>query len=77
MFVFDAKDEAAVSEIGEGDGDNPGNDVGGLEFKGVFWVEDGENEGIISDKTDKCSHNADDKVADEFAVFGEELIGHW
>lgn len=77
MLVFDAKNEATVSEVGEGDGDNPGDDVGGLELKGVFWVEDGKYKGIISGEADEGGHYADDKVTDDFAVFDEKSFKHF
>lgn len=68
--VFDFEDEAAVGEVGEEDGDDPRNDVGDLEFEGVFGVEEGEDEGVISAEADEGGEDADDEVADDFGVFG-------
>lgn len=70
VFVFDAKDEGAVGEIGESNGNNPGNDVGGLEFEGVFGVEDGEDEDVVSDEADDGGHDANDEVANDLGVLG-------
>lgn len=52
MLIFDAEDEAAVGEIGKSDGNDPGNDVGDLEFEGIFGIEDSKNKGVISNEAD-------------------------
>ncbi len=51
--VFDFEDEAAVGEVGEEDGDNPGNDVGDLELDGVVRAENREDKGVISAEADE------------------------
>ncbi len=72
VVVFDLEDVAAVGEVGEEDGDDPGDDVGELELKGVGGVEDGEDKAVVGDKADDGSEDADDEVADDFAVFRVE-----
>lgn len=83
--VFDFEDEATVSEVGEENGDNPGDDIGDLELEDVFGIEDSESEGVVSAKADEGGEDADDEVADNFRVLGvfgfEEAAefgeGHW
>lgn len=70
VVVFDFEDEAAVGEIGEEYGDDPGDDVGGLELDGVLGVEDGEREGVVSAEADEGGEDADDEIANNLGIFG-------
>lgn len=70
MGVFDLEDEAAVGKIGEEDGDDPRDNVGDLELKDIFGVEDREGESIISAEADEGGEDADDEVANNLGVFG-------
>ncbi len=68
--VFDFEDEAAVGEVGEEDGDNPGNDVGDLELDGVVRVENREDKGVISAEADEGGEDTNNEVADDFGILG-------
>lgn len=68
--VFNFENEAAVSEVGKEDGDDPGNDVGDLELINIFGVEDGIGKGVIGAEADEGGEDANDEVADDFGVFG-------
>lgn len=70
MGVFNFEDEATIGEVGEEDGDNPGDDVGDLELEDVFGVKDGKSEGVVGAETDKGGEDANDEVADDLCVFG-------
>lgn len=70
MCVFDLEDKAAVREIGKEDGNNPGNDVGDLEFEGVVGIEESEDEGIVGAEADEGGEDADDKIANDLGIFG-------
>lgn len=67
--VFDFEDEATVSEVGEENGDNPGDDIGDLELKDVFGIENGESESIIGAETNESGEDTNDEIANDLCIF--------
>lgn len=81
-MIFDLEDVAAVGEVGEENGDDPGDDVGELELKRILGVEDGEDEAVVGDEADDGGEDTDNEVANDFAILGVDFadgcrdVGH-